>query len=1624
MSELQTRIADLPPEKLKLLRQRLLDKKRREPALPSVVSAPDQRCEPFPLTDVQQAYWIGRQGLFELGNVASHAYVELPFPELEVERLNRALDRLIERHEMLRAIVLPDGRQQILEKVPPYEVAILDLRGRSEDETEEALSQIRGEMSHQLLLADRWPLFDMRATLLDRRSLIHLSFDILIGDLWSFQILRRELGQLYLDPTVELEPLELSFRDYVLAEVRFESSELYQRSLDYWQERLEDLPPAPDLPLARNPASLAQPRFVRRRASLPAGPWRRLKEHARSRGLTPSSLLLAVYAEVLATWSRTSRFTLNVTTFNRLPVHPQINQVVGDFTSLTLVSVDASDASFEERARTVREQLWRDLEHGHVSAIRLLRRMTKGSGPAVSMPVVFTSMLFEQDEDEAPEEEESAVFEDDSKGSDQGISQTPQVWLDFQIGEDRGVLNYNWDAVEELFPEGLLDDMFSALRHLLTELAEDEKAWRKSSFDPLPPAQRERRRQVNATVREQPTEPLQCYFERRALERPEQRAVVSSRRTLAYGELDRLSNRLAHELRGAGAEPNQLVVVLMEKGWEQVAAVLAILKAGAAYLPIDPDLPVERVNYLISHGEARLVLAQPWIAERFDLPACVEQSIPVAWETADEEDGIEPLEPVQGMNDLAYVIFTSGSTGLPKGVAIDHLGAANTVIDINRRFAVGPEDAVLALSALSFDLSVWDIFGLLAVGGTIVLPEPEARRSPERWLELLEQQRVTIWDTVPALMEMLVEYTESQPGAGLETLRLAMMSGDWIPVRLPDRIRALGPRTDVISLGGATEASIWSIYYPIGEVPADWNSIPYGRPLDNQTFHVLDQRLEPRPDWVVGDLFIGGIGLAREYWRDDEKTRASFITRRGDERLYRTGDLGRYLPSGDIEFLGREDLQVKIQGYRIELGEIEAALEQYPGVRTGVVLALGDKGENRRLVACVVPEESTMSIPAEVAAPVTSAAGSEDSAEWFTDSDGARRWPLPTVVTQPPDALRAIGEEVVQRPVFDRLLRSLVRIELQGEALPKYRYASAGTLYPVQTYVAVRANQVSGLDGGLYYVHPQDHALVEIAKGTTFDDALEAALAPAGRSDGSPGAFVLFLIGKLDAIEPIYGTWSRLFCLLEAGYIGELLSNSAAAAGLALERVTVADFAALRPLLDLDERHLLLHTLIGGSFTQTPADADNVVNFPAPATVPGAGEPVLVTDPTPIADPIEGQIPQLEFKLGSPGLRSDDEGKPRVSLELPESEEAFRRRYRKRRSYRSFASRQIRLDDLGKLLADMVNDALERSRSTESNWQLETYLHIKPDRVIGLPGGVYRYDAEAHQLELRGAGDAIGRHLHAPVNREVFDAAAVSIFLTTRPSAKASSHEWQQWLQDFAALQVGYRGHRLMTAAIGTGIGLCPIGPFEFAPVRGFFQASTEEDLVHSLLVGPVDEADSSAIKEPATSEHERAFQRALSDFLATKLPAYMIPSSMSVFDRLPLTANGKVDRKALAAQISLPQAEKKTAKAPPRNDLERKIANVWREVLGLDSLGMNDNFYDLGGHSVAMVQTHRRLEQSLEQKISITDLFRYPTPRELASFLGPKANVSARSEDTNRAQRRRQARRRTRRGRPKGDLD
>lgn len=899
----------------------------RNTELPPITADPDNRYQPFPLTDMQHAFWVGRMGVLELGDVANHGYYEIEGKNLDLDNLNRSLNQLIQRHDMLRGVMLPDGRQQVLKEVPEYEIKHTDLREKDQNTINQHLECVRQEMSHQVLPWDKWPLFEFRATLLnDDRIRLHISYDLQIFDAWSLFRLFEEWFQLSQDPQATLPKLDFTFRDYVFAEKALQETELYQQSRDYWLSRIPSLPPAPDLPLAKNPTTVKEHQCRRFKGELDRDTWQQLKQRGKQFGMTGSGVLLAAFSEVLTRWCKSPKFTLNLALFNRLPFHPDIHNILGDFTSVTLLSVDNSALdTFQQRAQRLQQQLWQDLDHRYFSGVRVMRELNRlRRDVPTAMPIVFTSTL---------------GFEALGQGTSAfdrlgkmvyGVSQASQVWLDHQVSEQHGCLHFTWDAVEALFPPGMVDDMFESYCSLLQQLATSGEVWQETSLDLLPAYQVSQRKAINATEMSVPDVTLWDLFIKQVNQTPDNPAVISSQGVLTYEQLYQKSSAIACQLQGLGAKPNQLIAVFMEKGWEQIIAVMGIMGSGAAYVPIDPNLPQERIDYLLEDSQVDIILTQSWLM----IPPCPPLSRGEGnSRTIIEVDTLTP-SPVSSASsapsapqDLAYVIYTSGTTGLPKGVMIPHRNVVNVVTYTNQRFGVNECDRLLALTSLNHDLSVYDIFGPLSVGAAIVLPDAQRRKDPQHWTELIKQENVTLWNSVPTMMEMLVEYLENNQNSATESLRLAILGGDWLPVTLPNRLQSLFNGLTLLSIGGPTETTIWNIGYEVQEVDPNWKSIPYGQPMGNSKYYVLNERLEDCPVGVPGQMYCAGIQVAKGYWNNEEKTQERFIIHpKTGERIYGTGDLGCYLLDGNIKILGRVDFQIKIKGHRIEPSEIEAVL--------------------------------------------------------------------------------------------------------------------------------------------------------------------------------------------------------------------------------------------------------------------------------------------------------------------------------------------------------------------------------------------------------------------------------------------------------------------------------------------------------------------------------------------------------------------------------------------------------------------------------------------------------------------------------------------------------------------------
>ncbi len=903
-------------------------------------AAADDPDAPFPLAPIAHAMWVGRHGEQELGGVAAHLYVEFDGAGVDPDRLQQAATKLVARHPMLRQEILPDGTQRISGRGLP--VTVYDLTGLDPADAGARLEQIRDDKSHQLL--DNEVLQISLSQLANGCTRLHVDMDMQAADAVSFRNFMADLAALYRG--ADLPELGYTYREY-RARLTASTPPPSEQDLQWWAERIPDLPEPPALPLVPRDQQENPLRNIRLWHIFDVPTRDALYANAHKRGITPAMAVAAAYSNALARWSTSSRFLLNLPMFGREPYHPDVDKLVGCFTSSLMLDIDLAGADTPAaRARAVQEVLHATAAHSSVSGLNVLRDMSRHRGTQTLATIVYTSALGLGD-----------LFAGDV--TDQfgepvwTISQGPQVLIDAQATPLVDGLMINWDVRVEAFPPGVPEAMFAYEVAELARLAADDAAWDRPDPPALAASSRAVRDAVNATTADPSGDNLVDGFFRNAQAHPEATALIASTGTLSYGELKDRVLAVAGALQDAGVGSGDVVAVLGPKGAEQIPALLGIHTAGAAYLPIGVDQPTDRARRMLATGGVTFALICG-----ADTPEVLAQTGVPALRIRDIATGATTFTPVPvAPEDLAYVLFTSGSTGEPKGVELTHDAVLNTLEFLYRHFEIGASDRALALSHLESDMSVPDVFGTLRAGGAIVMVDEGQRRDPDAWARLIAEHRVSVVNFLPGWLQMLTEV----PG-DLGSLRVVLAGGDWVRPEMVRALRARAPQIRFAGLGGATETAIHGTISEIGpqdRIP-DAPSVPYGVPFPNNACRVVSPSGEDCPDWVPGELWFSGRGIARGYRGRPDLTAAKFVEHDG-RTWYRTGDLARYRPDGTLEFIGRTDQRVKLSGYRIELGEIEAALNRVPGVGASVAAVVPVEGAKDVLGALVRLDDPSVS---------------------------------------------------------------------------------------------------------------------------------------------------------------------------------------------------------------------------------------------------------------------------------------------------------------------------------------------------------------------------------------------------------------------------------------------------------------------------------------------------------------------------------------------------------------------------------------------------------------------------------------------------------------------------------------
>ncbi|MEU9045058.1 MULTISPECIES: amino acid adenylation domain-containing protein [unclassified Kitasatospora] len=995
---------------------------------------------------------------------------------------------------------------------------------------------------------------------------------------------------------------------------------------------------------------------------------------------------------------------------------------------------------------------------------------------------------------------------------------------------------------------------------------------------------------------------LTALLDRQVRTRPDSTAVVGESEAdgLTFLELSESARRLAAELRRLGAGADTCVGLYVEPSVELVAGVWGVLHAGAGYLPLSPEYPEDRLRYMIEDSGTRIVLTQEHLREQLAALAPAGTAI-VTFEdaranrAAAEGSGAEGSDAEKARAEevrpesLAYVIYTSGSTGRPKGVMIEHRAVVSQLRWMLDAGHLDPGVTVLQKTPMSFDAAQWEILAP-AIGARVVAGTPGLYRDPETLVAAVRRHRVTALQCVPTLFQALLDTEGFTDCAGLARL---FSGGEALSRRLARNLGHALPGAKLVNLYGPTECTINATAHLVdpAELGDGAGSVPIGRPVDNTRCYILDEQLVPVDVDGVGELYIGGVQLARGYLHRPELTEERFVPSpfRPGERLYRTGDLAQWNADGTLQFAGRVDNQVKLRGYRVELDEIARAIEEHTWVRRSAAIVAGDERTgHRNLVACVElnPREaalmdqgnhgghhqskaSKLQVKAQLSDPgvrdparlagrerVELPGRRESEAQRretfarktyrFYDGGPVTREDLAALLAPRPAGAFGRDLELLSFPELGRILRWFGQFHSEERLLPKYAYASPGALYATQLYL-----ETGGLDGlaaGLYYYHPVEHSLIRIGPAETREEAY----------------LTLHFSGKHGAIEPVY-------------------KNN------------------IREVLEFETGHML-----------------------------GVLEEVL---------------PEYGLDVRPLGLD------PAVKERLDVAEEDHY---------------------LGGFTVARGGGAA-RAESTE------LYLQVHGDRVEGLPAGLYRYT----DGDLERVSDAVveSRHVIA-INQSVYARAAFGITAVSRAE--------QEWLEYIA---LGTKLHHLQRN--GRGLGFMSSG---YSSKSGHpLPASRRIDEIFAgrgiapgpsyfFLGGKVSEEQIRSEGMHEDTVHMKGPAEIIKDELANLLPDYMLPNRVLVVDALPLTANGKVDLKALAASDAVRTADARSEYVAPGTGHERWLAEAWGQALKYEDVSVADEFFAVGGNSLTAVALVHRINREFGITLPLQVLFECPRLVDLAA--------------------------------------
>ena len=873
----------------------------------------------------------------------------------DISSLKSAMQTLVKRHSILRTLYyMEDFSRPVKVVLDTAEIPMefIDCRKLTKKEQSAKLDQIRREDLEKRLTFNGELLYNFKFVQLNELEYyIVWNFHHAILDGWSVAVFTQELTLLLSkDKATTLPELPFSYKDYCARVLGMNSS---KETMAYWQNLLKDYS-RNKLPFNFKGVKISDELGMNvAEAYVDETTLEQLVGLSEHLQVSFKAICLAAHSFLMSVICAEEDVVTGVVSHDR-PELEQSERILGCFLNTIPIRVNFKGINeVTSLIKLVNDYLIYSKQHEtHISHVaRSIGEKTTIENPIFD--TLFNYMHFHVLE----EVENNATISSTPIELDNTLITSDEMTntlFDFEVSRKTNGLKLRVKYTPSFFTEEDAKEALKMYQRILKaflneaplniEMIMDDKDYNELIYT------------YNDTIVEENKEvTIHELFEEQCQKTPTNIALRQDGKTLTYEILNKRSNEIANHLLEMGITSGTNIGVLCTRSFDMIIALYGVLKAGGSYVPIDPDYPLQRQEYIVENSNVSIILTNNKGALEKKL---FEKEFIQISEIETNKKENNPRIPIKG-DQLAYTIYTSGSTGNPKGVMIEHYAAVNLIRWVNETFSVNETDRLLFITSVCFDLSVYDIFGILASGGSLVIARKEEVQDFNTLKKLLVAERITFWDSVPTTFNYLVgELEEDQVIDDFPDLRLVFMSGDWIPVQLPDRAKKFFLNAEIISLGGATEGTVWSNYYPITKVQPNWTSIPYGKPIRNNFFYVLDDQLRPAPKGMVGELYIGGIGVARGYDNDSIKTNAAFLedpfnTSMGG-RMYRTGDLGRWLRNGNMEFIGRKDNQVKIRGYRVELGEIESVLLKHDSVKEAIVQAITDGNNQKQLCAYLV----------------------------------------------------------------------------------------------------------------------------------------------------------------------------------------------------------------------------------------------------------------------------------------------------------------------------------------------------------------------------------------------------------------------------------------------------------------------------------------------------------------------------------------------------------------------------------------------------------------------------------------------------------------------------------------------